>query len=436
MAVDAERGLQNSAGWRYRCLTRAASIVFIIHAIYKSLLSRDVRFLRERLGFNQHSNRSPDQPLHWWHAASVGEIQTVWPLLHLAVQQSLEKNPHATWLVTTSTTTGCDVLLQRLQQTNLQNRVTHAYCPIDTPGITRRFLHRVKPKDVVIVETEIWPNLYTALHKENISITIVNARVTEKTLGTVKAEHRLSTTLEPAYKAALSQVRILARSDQDATGYQSLGARPEQIQVVGDLKFADNRPANCAAAISVNDLTKPYVVAASTHHPEEEQLAQQWMQQCNDGLLVIVPRHIERAEKLHKNLASLYGDALAQRRSVGGVPDNTHRLYLADTLGELHNWYAGASAAFVGGSLIERGGHNVLEPFFHQIPVVTGPHTANFQEAVRWLNTQNAITEVPDSKAVIQMLIKHRDSGLRIEKTVQSDLLHVYAKWLNDSVDD
>jgi len=436
MAGDAARTLEQSAGWRYRWLTRVATVVFIVHSIYKSLLTQDVRFFKERFGFtqvfDQKFDHSAEQTLHWWHAASVGEIQTAWPLFHLVLQQRLEKDPNAFWLVTTNTTTGCDVLKQRLQQTGLENRVTHAYCPIDTPGITKRFLNRVKPKKVVVVETEIWPNLYTELHNQNIPIAIVNARVTNKTLSTIKAKHRLATTLGPAYKAALSQVHILARSDTDAIGYQSLGASREQIKVVGDLKFADNRPASCSSPLASDDLAKPYVVAASTHHPEEEQLAQQWMDQSDSGLMVIVPRHIERAEKLHKVLTGLYGDAVAQLRSRGGVPNKSHRLYLADTLGELHNWYSGASAAFVGGSLIARGGHNVLEPFFHQLPVVTGPNTINFQDAVRWLNTQNAITEAPNSKTVVQTLIEHRSSGKRIEKKIQSDLLNVYANCLND----
>ena len=205
--------------------------------------------------------------------------------------------------------------------------------------------------------------------------------------------------------------------------------------MVGNLKFADNRPSLCSPPITANELETSYVVAASTHHPEEEELAEQWMQQTDSGLLVIVPRHIERAEKLHKVLSNLYGTALAERRSIGGRPDKTHRLYVADTLGELHDWYAGASTAFVGGSLIERGGHNVLEPFFHKIPVITGPHTDNFQDAVQWLNIQNALTEVPDAASAVKALIKYRNSGIRFEKTIQSNLLNVYTKWLNTNLD-
>jgi len=369
------------------------------------------------------------------HAASVGEIQTVWPLLQLAVQQGLAENLNGVWLVTTNTTTGGDVLEQRLQQSGLQNSVTHAYSPIDTPGITQRFLRRVTPNRSVMMETEIWPNLYTALHNLEIPITIVNARITDKTLNTINPAHRLSTTLKPAYKAALSEVRILARSDQDANSYKLLGAKPEQTKVVGNLKFADNRPPNCTAPLSAGELNKPYVVAASTHDPEEETLAQQWMAQNDDGLLVIVPRHIERGAKLQKVLVGLYGDSVALHRSEGGTPNRSHRLYIADTLGELHGWFAGAAAAFVGGSLIPRGGHNVLEPYFHGLPVVTGPNNDNFQEAVQWLNSHNAITEVNDAKAVILKLIEQRDSGARIRKTLQNDLLNIYAKWLNNNED-
>ena len=436
MVSRAERTSLHSAGWRYRGLTRAACIVFISHAIYKTIATRENRYFHQRLGFAPKFDQTKNQPLQWWHAASVGEIQTLWPLLQSVMRRTLDKDPKALWLVTTNTTTGHEVLKQRLQQTGLQDRVIHTYSPIDTPGITKRFIRRIQPESVVMMETEIWPNLYTELHNHNVPITIVNARVTDKTLSAVMAGHRLASTLKPAYNAALNGVRILARSEHDANGYQLLGAEDSQLKVVGNLKFADNRPPNNPCPIDAMTLNKPYVVAASTHAPEEEQLAAQWMKQSDAGLLVIVPRHIERAEKLHKTLFELYGKALADRRSLGGKPNNTHRLYLADTLGELHNWYAGASAAFVGGSLIARGGHNVLEPYFHRLPVVTGPNTDNFQDAVLWLHTQQAITEVADANAVIRTLIENRNSGLKLDQTKQNDLLNVYSNFFNVQVDD
>ncbi len=283
--------------------------------------------------------------------------------------------------------------------------VTHAYCPIDTPGAVSRFIERVKPSRCVVTETEVWPNWYCALASQRIPVTLVNARVTQKTLATVTPAHKLQRALRPAYQAALANARVLTRSSDDASGFIRLGADPNLTQVIGDLKFADNRPADCESPLSNNPEITAYCVAASTHEPEEMWLAEQWMAQSDSGLLVVVPRHVKRAEALQKTLQQRYGNATAQRRSEGGYPEAHHRLYVADTIGELHNWYAGAAAAFVGGSLIERGGHNVLEPYFHGVPVVTGIHTQNFTQAVQWLSVRDAITVVDSAEHVIGSML-------------------------------
>lgn len=416
---------QLSAGWRYRALTRLASVVLIGHALWKTAKTKNTRFLRERLGFAPQSTSN----LIWWHAASVGEIQTVWPLLQASIAKQ-NSNSREKWLVSTTTTTGYDVLEQRLQKAQLTHCVQHAYFPIDTPGNCQRFIQRIKPAQFIGVETEIWPNMYTALQNISVPIRIVNARVTNKTLRLIKPEHRLATTLKPAYQNALSQVIVLSRSELDAQGFRQLGAAEHNVQVVGNLKFADNRPLKCTPPLTHDAITQPYVVAASTHPTEETSLCKQWLQHSPTGLLVVVPRHVERGPALYTELKNQYGDLLAPLRSQGGEPNKTHRLYLADTIGELHDWYSGASAAFVGGSLIKRGGHNVLEPFFHGVPVVTGKNTDNFIDAVSWLVEQNAVCQVADAAEAIQALIRLSESAPSAPVHSQNDLLTKYLEHL------
>ncbi len=419
-----------SAGWRYRGLSRLLSPILIVHAIWKSAKTNNARFLRERLGFAPKMNT----PVSWWHAASVGEIQTIWPLLQAHITsvqgQKIDGSSNKVWLITTNTTTGYEVLQQRLKKSQLTHCVQHAYFPIDTPGISGRFFRRINPAHLVNAETEIWPNLFTTLINQSVPITIVNARVTAKTLGTIDSAHPLAKTLRPAYQNALSNVTVLSRNNDEAKGYLQLGAADRHVHVVGDLKFADNRPLTCTPPLMANAITQPYVVAASTHPSEENVLCKQWLQQASSGLLVIAPRHVERGPALYAELKQQYGDLLAPLRSQGGEPNKTHRLYLADTLGELHDWYSGAAAAFVGGSLIKRGGHNVLEPFFHSVPVVTGPHTDNFIDAVNWLKEKEAIYQAADATDAVAALIQLSQSVTSTPAQLQNDLLANYLEHL------
>lgn len=426
----------HSAGWRYRLLTRLLGPLLVGHATWKTFQTRDSRFLRERLGFGPKFNH----PVNWWHASSVGEIQTVWPLLQAVIARSGSTSDRESchglghesnqWLITTTTTTGYDVLAQRLKQAKLNGRVQHAYFPIDTPYMAKRFTKRINPAYLHCVETEIWPNTYTALHARGIPITIVNARVTKKTLNTIDTGSKLRRTLKPAFKAALAHVKVLARSEADAEGYRQLGAKENKTVVLGNLKFADNRPTNCTPPLHSATYNQPYWVAASTHPTEETALCEQWMRQTDTGLLVLVPRHVERGPALHNELSNQYGQALAPLRSLGGEPSENHRLYIADTIGELHDWYSGAAAAFVGGSLVNRGGHNVLEPFFHGIPVITGKHTDNFTEAVEWLTQHQAIHCIADAADAVSALLSLSQYNKKPSTTHSDHLIERYLKSL------
>lgn len=284
-------------------------------------------------------------------------------------------------IVTTTTPTGAAVLLQQKLP-----HVRHYYLPVDFPGACQRFFNSVKIRDGWIVETEIWPWLYAKAKLNHISLTIINARLSDKTSS--QANGWLAST----YRQSLSDVNILARSSDDARKFVELGATPETISTVGNLKYAnpdaDKHPVKVKRLID-----RPYCLAASTHEDEELQLSIEWCKQqdrsATDVALVIVPRHPERGAAIQKQLATRgIHSALRSRKEL---LRNDHTIYIADTLGELQVWYAHARAGFIGGSLIKRGGHNMLEAARLGCPIVVGPHTFNFDDIVRTLHDHDAL---------------------------------------------
>ena len=336
------------------------------------------RFMAQRLGY---SCPSVAQQPRWIHAASVGEVLTALPLIQAVQHESL--------LVTTATVTGAAVLAQHAPE------VAHCYLPIDRPAAVARFLDSVKPASGWIVETEIWPWLFASARKRAVPLTIINARLSERTL---KGAQR---GLAPVYAQALTEVHILARSAADAERYRMLGGvNATPATVVGDLKLAAPVDTRSISA----PIDRPYVLAASTHDDEETQLAAAWSGQASSLLLVIAPRHPERGAKLAVNLSPIAGHSI-HRRSLRESALATDRIYLADTLGELNHWYAHAHAVFVGGSLIPRGGHNLMEPARAARAIVTGMHTDNFTETVATLRAAGALQQVDSATEVVNWLI-------------------------------
>jgi len=362
----------------YRLLVRLLAPVLLGHLLWRALRDGGARYARERLGFGETARPSGAAPRRWVHAASVGEVMTVLPLIETA----LERGP-VEFLVTTNTPTGAAVLARRAPC-----GVRHRYLPIDWPGATCRFLERERPASGWIVETEIWPWLYARCRRRALPLTIVNARLSRRTTDNVRSP------LAATYRRALSGVEVLARSAEDAAAYRTLGAEAARTRIVGELKFAGARAPDSPPA----PIEGPYVLAASTHQDEETRLARAWLGGEGEGLLVIVPRHPERGGALARELPG------CRRRALGQWPAPGARLYLADTLGELDSWYAHARGVFVGGSLVDRGGHNVLEPARHGRSIVVGPHTANFTAAMAALRAREAIVEVEDAEAVTVFL--------------------------------
>lgn len=367
---------RSSLLFEYRLLASALFPLVAFHAAWLGWKHRDGRFVRERLGFPCRPGVTA--PV-WVHAASVGEVNAVLPL----IAELRRRRPGLAILLTTATPTG-----GALARRHMQDGLAHAYLPFDRTGAVRRFLAVHRPAVGIVVETELWPNLYAACEDAGVPLVVVNGRVSTRTL-------RAPVWLRDLYARCLMSVRaVLARSPEDRDGFIALGAPPSAVRVLGNLKYA--APARTAAAPI--PLGRPYVLAASTREGEELLIARAWQHTHCTHLLVIAPRHPQRLDQVLAELKPL-GLPVAVRSRGDTIGDGTS-IYLADTFGELEGFMAGAELVFMGGSLVPKGGHNVLEPARLGKAVVFGPHMDNFAEEARLLLQENAALQVGDPQAL------------------------------------
>lgn len=326
----------------------------------------------------------------WVHAVSVGEVLAARPL----VDGLLAAHPGRPVLVTTITPTGSDRV-----RALWGDRVHHVYLPYDLRSMVRRFLDRARPALAVIVETEIWLNLYVECGRRGIPLMMVNARLSERSLRgylPVKALARL---------AMQAVTRVAAQSNADAARLARIGADPARIQVTGNLKYDLTLPDGIAEQAGrwreAWGKQRPVWIAASTHPPEEDavlEIHSRLLERHPDALLLWAPRHPERFAPVAESAAAL-GMRTATRRA-DTLPSPDTQVFVIDTLGELLRFFAAADVAFVGGSLCDVGGHNVLEPAALGVPSVVGPRTFNFAEATRRLRDAHALRQAPDATQV------------------------------------
>lgn len=309
------------------------------------------------------------QPCICLHAVSVGEAMAAQPL----IESLLANYPqHVLWISSTTPTGYATV--KRL----FAERVQQTYLPYDTPDAVQRFLRHLKPSLVLIMETELWPNLYAACAKHSIPLVLVNARLSARSA-------RGYARIRPLASETLARVNLIAaRETQDAERFQALGAPIATVKVLGNIKFDAPLPTQAkeqAACLRQVWGARLVWVAASTHRDEDElilQAHQILLGQFPDLLLILVPRHPERFEEVAALCAQT--QLAYQRRSQASVLNQHTQILLGDSMGELLLWYACADVAFIGGSLVEVGGHNPLEALAFAVPVVTGPYVYNFQD--------------------------------------------------------
>ncbi len=357
------------------------SPIIVLRLLYRALKAPAYASRwRERFGFTSVRGA---QDIIWLHAVSVGETLAAIPLV-----KSLQKShPTHRLLVTCMTPTGSERIITAFGST-----VDHSYAPYDMPDAVARFLNRVKPCVLIIMETELWPNTITACAQRNIPVILANARLSEKS---ARGYGKVSALVRPMLQLMSA---VVAQHSDDGTRFTDLGLPPEVLTVSGNIKFdldLDSSIQLLAKQLSQDwkrDDKRPVLLAASTHRGEDELILQAFAKikaaLSQAPLLVLVPRHPERFQQV----AELCKDAgfLLARRSVA---DSTIEadILLGDTMGELMAFFGACEIAFVGGSLVPSGGHNMIEPAAWGVPILTGPHLFNFAEASRLLIEGNAM---------------------------------------------
>jgi 3-deoxy-D-manno-octulosonic-acid transferase len=338
--------------------------------------------LWERLGRVPGRLAAAGRPLIWLHAVSVGEVLAVTRLVK-ALDAEL---PEYFVAISTTTRTGQALARERFGA----NRVF--YCPLDLRWPVRAYLKALKPRMLVLAETEFWPNLLHGCFRRGIPVAVVNARISDRSWPRYKMLRRL-------WKPLLGRLgAVLAQSEIDAERLIAIGCAPERVSVAGNLKF-DVRAAEEAEATRLLKASAGglrFVVAGSTLEGEEAALLEVWPKLLNvDAQLamVLAPRHPERFAAVAA-LLEKSGNRWVRRSEWGTKsvePLRPGEIVLLDTIGELASVYSLASVAFVGGSLVPAGGHNPLEPAQFGVPIVMGPHYANFLAITDSLRTHDAL---------------------------------------------
>ena len=329
----------------------------------------------------------------WIHAVSVGEVMATERL----VKMLLQAYPDLPILITTTTPTGSDRV-----KTLFGDSVLHLYAPYDLPFALNNFIRRARPKLLVIMETEVWPNMLDLCEKNGIPSILANARLSEKSAASYARWPNFT-------RLILNKIgQIAAQEDADAKRFITLGMPEGRIEVIGSVKFDAQLPASLlekSEALRREWGDRPVWVAASTQDGEDEQILNAHKIVCkavSNALLVLVPRHPERFEKVYTLCKREKFSTV--RRSSGENCSSDVELFLGDTMGELALFLAAADAAFVGGSLIKRGGQNVLEPAALGKPVVFGPHMYNFAAISELLLQRDAAQVVANAAELAQVI--------------------------------
>ena len=332
----------------------------------------------------------------WVHTASVGELFAALPV----IRQLFITHPDQVITVTTMTPTG-----SKLVKDQLGDKVFHVYVPFDLPDAVSRFLNHIKPQKLLIMETELWPNIITAAHHRGVSIILMNARLSERS---AKGYQRVKSLTQ----SILKRISVIAaQHERDADRFLALGANKSSVLVTGSIKFdisIDSSLITEGAKLREQFPSELVWIAASTHRGEDIQILQAHhliRKKYPTAQLIIVPRHPERFDDVADVCAEQNFEF--SRRSLN--EDTQKAVYLGDTMGELLLLYAAADMAFVGGSLVETGGHNLLEPAALAKPIMTGPHDFNFKQVNQQLLTSNAAVRVMNAEQVAQQVIQWQE---------------------------
>ena len=383
--------------WGYTLVLWILLPFLFLHFCYQFLTKKlaNPKTRIQRFGFNL-STAVPGGLLI--HCVSVGEVVAAANVIS-AIRK---RHPNIPITLTTTTVTGA-------KQANdlFKDTITHCYLPIDTGWMMRRLLKRAAPSQVIITEVELWPNMIHQCWRRDIPVSVINARMTDRsarTYGKISALfvpmlHKLS--------------KICAQGERDFSNYQMLGAPSNTLVLTNNIKY--EQPARPEAHHQAEDFAnafgiskRPIIVAGSTHAPEEKVLLvahQRVLDQHPNALLVIVPRHPQRFNDVYQicQASGLNCIRSSDGSQNGGDPDKTQVL-LVDEMGKLQALYALAIIAFVGGSIADRGGHNALEPAAYEVPILMGPHRYNNPAICQVLAEKGALFEVNNAEQIYQLV--------------------------------
>ena len=387
----------------YTAILYCAAPYFLLRLLWRGLRhTADLRRFGERFGLG--ARIGSERGCVWIHAVSVGEVQAAAPI----VKALRTRYPDEPILVTSTTLTGAARVSKAFG-----GGVVHRYFPFDFPGSMARFLDRARPRVAIVMETEIWPNMLAQCRLRGVPVVLANVRLSERSAAGYRRFRRL-------FAPALGGVAAVAvQSGDDARRIASIGAPPDVIDVTGSTKFdvpmlASLREAAVALRRTLG-ASRGVWIAASTHDGEEALVLDAFervLRRLPGSLLVLVPRHPERFRT---------AAALARRRGFEPImrsrrPADCSRahVFIGDTMGELPLFYAAADVAFVGGTLVEGGGHNMLEPAALGLPVLFGPHVFNFAEISRRLIEAGGARTVGDAASLGEAVVDYlNDADLR-----------------------
>ncbi|EPF7976083.1 lipid IV(A) 3-deoxy-D-manno-octulosonic acid transferase [Vibrio harveyi] len=364
---------------------------FLLFGLYKSKPNKPKFGQRWKEHFGITPKLTSDEKPIWIHAVSVGESIAATPF----IKALKEQNPDQPILVTTTTSTGAE------QIAKLGDLVEHRYMPIDFAFAVKRFLKTTQPKKMLIIETELWPNTLNEVHKAGIPISVVNARLSEKSCSNYAKVQPLFNLMLPCL------TQVLCQTQSDANRFERLGVDKDKLKVTGSIKFdiqiSDDVKEKSKILRQELGQNRPVWIAASTHKGEDEQVlaAHKRVLESHPGaLLILVPRHPERFDDMY-DLCQQQGFETVRRTTQENVANST-QVYLGDTMGEMLLLLGAADLCFMGGSLVgdKVGGHNVLEPAILKKVVITGPSYFNFKDIVNDLIQANGMLVSKDSAGI------------------------------------
>ena len=402
----------------YNGLLLLASPIILLVLLAKK---RCRRGLLQRFGLESPSRVSgrpntPDRPVIWVHAVSLGEVMAVVPL----VKELHRRHPDHRFLVSTVTETGREAVEQRLADV-----AEHRYAPLDFSWVVNKVIGRWQPSLYIFVETELWPNLLRALRRERVPTVLVNGRLSSKSYA-----RQQWGPVRSFYRTMLQMVSLcLMQSDRDVERMVSLGADARLVRRTGNIKFDQPMPELSSPGLSRSQLGvqdhEQLLVAGSTHPVEEDALVTAYRRivtVCPSAVLLIAPRHIERVGQVEAMIREQ--GFPVQRRSAFqknvAVPGTGPRVVILDTRGELPSVYREAAVAFVGGTLVPIGGHNLLEPAVWGKPVLFGPYTDHCAEVADLLTQGAGGVRVADVEALTEQVTRLLNNAIVRERMGQA----------------